>query len=49
MTKNFPFAELEFIKNAAEVMIELRRVLKYSYAYAYYLPNGKEKELFDYG
>lgn len=46
--KGYPFSELEFLREASETMIELRRVLKYSYAYCYYITNQLEKELFEH-
>ena len=45
---SFPLSELEFLQKAAEAMINIRNVLKYSYVYAYYLNEVKEKELFEH-
>ncbi len=40
--------DVEFIMDAVEQVIECRRVLKYTYAYAYQLPDGPRKTLFEY-
>ena len=40
--------DVQFLKQATEQLIECRRVLKYTYVFAYYLPQGKEKNLFEY-
>ena len=45
--KKYPFSELQFLKNAAEAMIGVRRVLKNSYVYGYYLNDPSEKVLFE--
>ena len=45
--KKFPFSELQFLKNAAESMISVRRVLKNSYVYGYYIDDQTEKVLFE--
>ena len=45
--KNYPFSELQFLKNAAEEMVNIRRVLKNSYVYGYFLEEKTEKELFE--
>ncbi len=45
--KKFPFSELQFLKNAAEAMIGVRRVLKNSYVYGYYIEDPNEKLLFE--
>ncbi len=45
--KKYPFSELQFLKNAAESMISVRRVLKNSYVYGYYLNDPNEKVLFE--
>ena len=46
-TKSYPLIELQFLKNAATSMISVRRVLKNSYAYGYYIVEQKEKNLFE--
>ena len=46
--KGYPFTELEFLKTCAESMVGLRRVLKNTYAYAFYLEDKKEKDLFEF-
>eukprot|EP00696_Hemimastix_kukwesjijk_P015208 gnl/Hemi2/3345_TR1167_c0_g3_i1.p1 gnl/Hemi2/3345_TR1167_c0_g3~~gnl/Hemi2/3345_TR1167_c0_g3_i1.p1 ORF type:complete len:467 (-),score=158.81 gnl/Hemi2/3345_TR1167_c0_g3_i1:260-1660(-) len=40
--------EVQYIMDATEVLLECRRVLKYTYVYAYYMPEGPEKTLFLY-
>jgi len=39
---------VQFIAKAAEQLILCRSALKYSYIYAYYLPDGPAKNLFEY-
>jgi len=38
----------EFYMEAAELLVECRRVLKYTYVYGYYLHDGAGKVLFEY-
>ncbi|KAF0699866.1 Aste57867_9576 [Aphanomyces stellatus] len=45
---NGSYMDVGFLNAAIETMISCRRVLKYSYVYAYYLPIGKEKDLFEH-
>ncbi|OQS02209.1 hypothetical protein THRCLA_05392 [Thraustotheca clavata] len=45
---NGKYMDVGFLNSAIETMIACRRVLKYSYVYAYYLTPGKEKDLFEY-
>jgi len=40
--------DVQFIMEAVEQLIECRRVLKYTYAYAFQLPDGARKQLFEY-
>jgi ariadne-1 len=40
--------DVQFLNAATEQLIECRRVLKYTYVFGYYLPAGKEKNLFEY-
>ena len=40
--------DVQFLKEATEQLIELRRVLKYTYAYAFYLTDTTAKDLFEY-
>mmetsp|Transcript_19765 Transcript_19765/g.32478 ORF Transcript_19765/g.32478 Transcript_19765/m.32478 type:complete len:570 (-) Transcript_19765:2669-4378(-) len=40
--------DVQFLQQAVEQLIDCRRVLKYTYAFAYYLPNGPKKTLFEY-
>jgi len=42
-------SELQYILDGTEELLECRNALKYTYVFAYYLPdNGPEKELFEY-
>jgi ariadne-1 len=45
---NTSWIDVQFLKGAAEQLVVCRRVLKYTYCFAYYLPEGKEKNLFEY-
>ena len=48
---NSTWTDVEFLKNAVEQLIECRRVLKYTYTFAYYLIDTSEqmqKERFEY-
>lgn len=47
-SSNSSWIDVQFLKTATEQLIECRRVLKYTYVFAYYLPKGKEKNLFEY-
>lgn len=40
--------DVQFIMEAVEQVIECRRVLKYTYAYAFQMPDGPRKQLFEY-
>jgi ariadne-1 len=40
--------DVQFIMEAVEQLIECRRVLKYTYAYAFQLPDGPRKTLFEH-
>jgi ariadne-1 len=40
--------DVEFLEAANRQLVECRRVLKYSYAFAYYLQDGDTKTLFEY-
>jgi len=40
--------DVQFLQQAVEQLIECRRVLKYTYAFAYCLPSGPKKQLFEY-
>jgi len=42
------YINVQYIDTATEQLIECRRHLKYTYVYAYYLPDGAEKTLFEY-
>jgi len=41
-------ADPEFFLEAAELLVECRRVLKYTYVYGYYMPESPSKALFEY-
>ena len=45
--KSYPIGELEFLEEALIEVIRCRRVLKWTYAYGYYLEDEKEKALFE--
>jgi len=45
---SYPISELEFLQSAADSIIQIRRTLKHSYVYGYYLDNVKEKELYEH-
>ena len=45
--KDYPIAELEFLNEALHEVIRCRKVLKWTYAYGYYLEDEKEKALFE--
>ncbi|GBG26191.1 E3 ubiquitin-protein ligase dbl4 [Hondaea fermentalgiana] len=42
------WVDVQFLQQAVEQLIECRRVLMYTYAFAYFLPDGAKKELFEY-
>jgi ariadne-1 len=46
--KNYGIGELEFLKEAAEQVVVNRRVLKWTYAFGFYLSAGQEKNLFEH-
>lgn len=45
--KHYPIAELDFLEEALEEVIRCRKVLKWTYAYGYYLDKDEEKPLFE--
>lgn len=45
--KSYPIAELTFLNTALEEVIKCRKVLKWTYAYGFYLEDEKEKMLFE--
>jgi len=48
-TANSTWIDVQFLKTAVEQLIECRKVLKYTYTYAYYLPNvARIKDRFEY-
>jgi hypothetical protein len=40
--KKYPLMELEFLEEAINEVIRCRQVLKYTYAYGYFLKKDKE-------
>jgi ariadne-1 len=42
--ENARWSDVEFLKTANEQLVECRRVLKYTYVFAYYFPPEKERE-----
>jgi len=46
--KSSRWIDVQFLEVATEQLIECRRTLKYTYVYAFYLPDGSEKTLFEY-
>lgn len=42
------WADVTFLENATEALLECRRVLKYTYAFGYYMKDGSEKRLFEH-
>lgn len=45
--KCYPIAELTFMEEALEEVVRCRKVLKWTYAYGFYLEDEKEKALFE--
>lgn len=45
--KSYPIAELGFLQEALQEVIRCRKVLKWTYAYGFYLEDEKEKALFE--
>lgn len=45
--KYYPIAELTFLETALDEVIRCRKVLKWTYAYGFYLEDEKEKNLFE--
>mmetsp|Transcript_8487 Transcript_8487/g.26631 ORF Transcript_8487/g.26631 Transcript_8487/m.26631 type:complete len:526 (+) Transcript_8487:30-1607(+) len=44
----YKIAEVLFLKDAGEEVLQCRRVLKWTYPLSYYMPPGKEKTLFEF-
>lgn len=42
------WTDVTFLETATEVLLECRRVLKYTYAFGYYMKAGSEKRLFEH-
>ena len=47
LTSSLTWIEVQFMKKAVEVVDRCRQTLKWTYAMAYYLGRGNEKELFE--
>jgi len=50
-TNNSTWADVEFLKSAVDQLVECRRVLKYTYTFAYYMTDNarsKQKERFEH-
>ncbi|KAH3760423.1 ubiquitin-protein ligase [Pelomyxa schiedti] len=47
-SQNARLVDVEYVINAAEQLIECRRVMKNTYVLAFYMPSGAEKNLFEY-
>ena len=46
--KKYPMSELEFLQMAVDEVIKCRQVLKWTYVFAFYLLDAKEKQLFEF-
>jgi hypothetical protein len=47
-TGNVGWIDVQYLQQGVEQLIDCRRVLKYTYAFAYYMPTGPKKDLFEY-
>lgn len=47
ITSNLTWIEVQFAKKAVDEVFKCRMTLKWTYAMAYYLAKGNEKELFE--
>ena len=47
ITSNLTWIEVQFMKKAVEEVDKCRQTLKWTYAMAYYLSKGNEKDLFE--
>ena len=45
---NLPYGESRFLTEATETLLKIRKVLKWTYPYAYYINNQKRKNLFEF-
>jgi hypothetical protein len=45
---NFEWSNADFLDHANDALIECRYALKYSYALGYFMPDGPEKNLFEF-
>ncbi len=46
--KQFPLSELEFLSQAVDEVIKCCQVLKWTYVFAFYILDSKEKQLFEF-
>lgn len=47
MTSDLTWIEVQFMKKAVDEVFKCRMTLKWTYAMAYYLESGNQKELFE--
>lgn len=47
MTSDLTWIEVQFMKKAVDEVSKCRTTLKWTYAMAYYLDSGNQKELFE--
>lgn len=47
ITSNLTWIEVQFVKKAADEVFKCRMTLKWTYAMAYYLAKGNQKQLFE--
>lgn len=47
ITSELTWIQVQFMKKAVDVVFKCRMTLKWTYAMAYYLAQGNEKELFE--
>ena len=45
---NMHYGESRFLTEATETLVKIRKVLKWTYPYAYYINNHKRKDLFEF-
>lgn len=45
---NLPFTEINFLTDATDMLQKARKILKWSYVFAYYISNHKTKDLFEF-
>ena len=45
---NLQWSDVEFLLDATRTVVRVRHCLKFTYVFAYYLPEGPEKTLFEF-